>query len=328
MWVDFILENFSLPKFDFSYNFQLLKPIKIDTLEQSPSDCHLFSSELMPNPILSLENTSLNQFYDSVVGDSFTSGKTSEASLYPVNNRGNPLKLSDSFFRFNVGNGLYYSQKNLMQSIQVVQGRYVCKQKSFDLVSAGDGGVKKNIDKMEKALKMPAGKIKVTGSWDQMSMVDLANHIADYTFDTCMQQIDVKALEMEVCALFAEFVRSTRSKNYCQKFLSQIDKTNPKVVNFHLKTIFKAKISELSRQSVQKVGQGISAWSAVAQNYFSLSGKIMNYAFFRCLKGNVVYDNRMTPEELIDRTNALNKDLNELADNVVTDYTEYDKKTK
>jgi hypothetical protein len=292
-WTDFIEDLIAVPKFDYAYFFQQKKPMKIDRLEQSPADAYNYAVEYMPNPCLSVDNYALNQFYDSQVAGDFTSGKTSEAKLYPVNNNGNPLKMEEKVRRFAVGNGLYYSNKNTMQSIQVVQGRYVCKLPEYP---------------------------------ETPSMKQLAHQVAQEFFDDCMKPFDVKTCEMEVNSLFSEFVRSVRGRHYSSKFMSSKDLANPRVVSFHLKSIFKAKISEVTKSAAQKVGQGISAWSALASNYFSLSGKIMNYAYFKSLKSNVIYDNRMTPEELIYKVNQLNKKINPHADNVVTDYTEYDKK--
>jgi hypothetical protein len=290
-WVDYIQNFFSIVKFDYSYNFQMLKPFKIDRLEQSPADSYTFIDDLAPNYSLIHDNYALNQFYDHQVESEFTSGKTSEAKLFPVNANGNPLDLREKFFTLGVGNGLYYSNKNIFQSIQVCQGRYLKYEKSTPAV---DG-------------------------------ITLARDIAQYAFDNTMEKFNIQALEAELNSLFIEFVRTSRSKNDAKRFMTQLN-TNPNVVNFHLKSIFKAKTTLLEKSAVKKVGQGISAWSQLASNYFSLAGKIMNYAYYRSLKRHAVYDNRMTPEQLIDKTNGLNKEISPLADNVVTDYTEYDKK--
>lgn len=269
----------------------MLKPYKIDRLEQSPADSFNHIDENTPNYNLIHDNYALNQFEDHVVDSEFTSGKTSEAKLFPVNANGNPLKLKEQYYTAAVGNGLYYSNKNIFQSIQVCQGRYL---------------------KYEKSTPQTDG-------------ITLAKQIARYTFDKCMKTFNVQALEAELNTLFIEFIRNSRGKNDSGRFMSQLN-TNPRVVNFHLKSIFKAKTKILNSADIKKVGQGISAWSQLASNYFSLAGKIMNYAFFRSMKRNCIYDNRMTPEQLIDKTNALNKEISALADNVVTDYTEYDKK--
>lgn len=219
MWCDYIQNFWSILKFDYSYNFQNFKPFKIDRLEQSPADSYHFIEDLAPNHSLIYDNYALNQFHDHEVAEDFTSGKTSESKLFPVNANGNPLKLNESFYTLAVGNGLYYSNKNIFQSIQVCQGRYLKYEKSEPQV---DG-------------------------------ITLARKIARNAFDLTMEKFNIRALESELNSLFIEFVRTSRSKNDAKRFMSQLN-TNPKVVNFHLKSIFKAKTTLLEKSHCKKSG--------------------------------------------------------------------------
>jgi hypothetical protein len=230
----------------------------------------------------------INEIGSANVEDNFRSGTVNEDFVAPINPRGHPQKQKRTYYQLITGKGLQFFTGNAMQTLQVLGGRYLNK------------------------------KSKASQSFND-SAQQLVRKIVDEFFSECM---DVKKFdEVDVNNVIEEAYTSAKQKKYQNQFKG-FDNVEINIVRFHLKDINKPKLGE--NVDVEKVGQGISAWNKDAQVLFTVGARIINHMFLNSLKDHVIYDNKITPEELKTKVKDLIKLLPNQCTNGISDFTMFD----
>jgi hypothetical protein len=122
-------------------------------------------------------------------------------------------------------------------------------------------------------------------------------------------------------AIETEADAAAKLKHYDAQ-LQGIDNPFFSTVRAHLKDIFKP--SPKKNFDENKPGQGISAWSKDAQVTFGTAIRYANYLFQRSLKSHVVFDNRMTVDQVFQRLSSAMSKVPQGAKNGVTDFEMFD----
>lgn len=270
---------------------------------RTPRDAFLNTYLYIPNSSLTQEVYAYNEGYDSIIGEINKDGsistphfnnsvKISESNIHSLNTRRNPVKRNEKFFQFCVAPGYRFSQKNLFQTLQVIQKRYAGPAKTFPFNQEAD---------------LLADRIATQFVEDTMDLNDSRRRIDEYVLNE----------------LWRGWISAAESKKYFNMFRGH-DDYDWATVCFHLKTIFKPKMF-LKLEQLSKVGQGISAWGKDAQILFAMVGRVLNHSLITMLKSHIIYDNKITQDELFEKVRELNLKVPSVALNGVTDMTEFDK---
>lgn len=230
----------------------------------------------------------MNVVESSQVPDSFRTGTLDTDFVNPTNGRGHPKPLTETYRQFGSGTGVVFSAKAPMQYLQVMAARYFNK-KSPAPTPFGD------------------------------SAQQCAKSLVDRFFKECIRP-DVVRDPDELDRIVTEFYSACARKSYESQFVG-FDNPDVHTVRFHLKTIYKPKLTAVP--DVFKPGQGISAWSKDAQVFFGASTRIVNKMLLDSLMPHVVYDNRITSETLQAKLASEMKKL-PIALNGISDFTMYD----
>lgn len=269
----------------------------------STSDAFRLAILHVPNECLSDDVYAYNEGFDSIVGEVKQDGSLStpqfnktvkiyEDNIHQLNTRRNPKATSEKFFQYMVTPGYRFSQKNIMQTLQVIQKRYAGPVKKFPFNEEADQLAKK------------------------IAELFVTEHI-----DLNRRQISID--EYVLTELWKGWNSAAESKKYFNMFQGH-DGYDWATVSFHLKTIFKPKMF-MRLEQLSKVGQGISAWGKDAQILFSMVGRVLNHCLYSMLKATTIYDNKITLDQLFQKVKDLNKTVPDVALNGVTDMTEFDK---
>lgn len=271
---------------------KLIKPelepsLKIPKL-QSAKDSHLLDDTLIPTAATIDTMNSFNEVGGSLGLNDFTNGVLNEDFLNPTNPRGHPQTMFAKYFQRFVGTGNVYDAKSPFQYLSVMSKRYLNKKRSAP---------------------KPFG--------DEAKQ--LAQLMVNKFFKEHMQEVELD--ENRVGEIVDSWFESAASKKYMNQFKGY-DNTDVHTIRFHIKTIFKPNTSK--NGDAYKAPQGISAFNKDMQIFFGPAARIINDLVLSSLKDHVVYDNKMTPEEVKNKLNLL-MELNDFpALNGVTDFEMYD----
>lgn len=237
-----------------------------------------------PQPLYPAANTIESQ----LVFDNFRAGVVNTDVVCDVNPRGH-LRKVQGFYSIGSSKALYYEKMNNMQTLQVISERYANKNiRQFNY--SNDAEI-------------------------------VATQIAEKFCYDCFSNAATKDFDnAELNAVMVECEKAMRQKHYESQ--TDPDSFDSRVVRFHLKNIAKPKVN--GDLNLFKAGQGISAWSKTAQSWFGKAMRILNARFGAILNDNVIYDNRMTEEELITKVNLQLKNIHRLATRGVTDCDQFD----
>jgi hypothetical protein len=260
-------------------------PLK-ENYENAPRDSYLLLQSLFPESDPFSLWPAMNTLPSQLVFDNFKSGSMNPDLIYDINPKRRPRK-QHGFYAYGATKSLYYETVNQMQTLQVISERYSNKN------------IKPFVYNINAEI--------------------VARDIAEKFCEDCfIPDLKLDFAEMEAIMLEAE--NAMRIKHY----ESQVKDADPdaRTVRFHLKNIAKPKVEGFP--DVFKAGQGISAWSKTAQSAFGKGMRILNARFQSALKSNIIYDNRMTEQELRDKVNQALRRIHKLARRGVTDGTAFD----
>lgn len=260
---------------------------------QPPKDSYLLLETFMPTAALVEEQTSMNLVGSNLVGDDFSSGVTiPDFLIMPTNKRHHPVATKEEFYSAGSGVGNHFSAKQPVQTLQVLQARYLNKQPFFEF---GGGQTK------------------------------LVKQLVDLWFK---EHVNMAALNesfnaQEVQGVIKEFISHITQRNYQASFHGNngIDNANGRIVRFNLKGIFKPKHGV---PDVYKAGQGISAWSTDACAMFCSVFRVLGKIVSASEKSHVITDAYMTETQFIEKTNAEFNKVNPLCKNATTDGVTFD----
>jgi hypothetical protein len=230
----------------------------------------------------------LNEETQTMVGSKFVTGSVDMGFLTPVNQRGHPKTNTVRYKALTTGPALVYLKNSQWQTLQVLQDRYLSNATSSMMSIAG---------------------------------VNTAKYIADLFVDECMDPNMDFVLDDEALAeLQLRAYGDMRIRNY-QKQMNELDQAGANVCRFQLKDIEKVGKDSIN---IAKAGQGIAAWSKVAQTKFMIPFRALNAALLKSLKPNVVYDNSYSEEEFMQKANVALGNTPAVAVNGVIDATACD----
>lgn len=234
--------------------------------------------------------TGLNAVGSSILPDSWKSGKIQlEDYVSPTNSRGN-LKRQPGYVRkFTRGLGHTFSGSSLAQLVNVMGTRYLSRK----------AGPSKPFGAEAELLAE-----KMVNEFCKEHMSEVEGFDEDL-FDTVMEEADAAA----------------KAKGY-DKQLQGEDDSNFRRVMMHLKDIFKPSPKKTFDET--KAGQGISAWNKSAQVVFGTCIRYFNAAFQKRLLPHVVFDNRLTSEQVMAMLKKAAERVPHGAKNGVTDFTMFD----
>jgi len=258
-----------------------------EAYENLPMDSYRLASSIFPSTDVLPLFPAANTVESQLVFDNFRTGVLNPDVICNVNMRGH-VTSAKGFYSIGASTALYYEKSNNMQTLQVLSERYANKHiRQFTYTKDAE---------------------------------DVANSIADkFCFD-CFQGDNLPFDFQELNAIMVECEAAMRVKHY--EAQTSEDSPDARSVRFHLKDISKPKVA--GDLNVYKAGQGISAWSKTAQSWFGKAMRILNARFGAILKSNIIYDNRMTEEELISTVNDQLRSLHKLARRGVTDCDQFD----
>jgi len=255
----------------------------------TPRDSYLGSFDGVPTD-QDPQNLPMNAIGSSVAPANFKSGTINLWDFVnPINTRGHPGKPGVTR-RFLNGLGHTFSQKSPAQMLNVLANRY--------------------LNRKSRAPK----PLDAEGMLLARAMVREFLHEHTDIADLKFSLDDLLAIELEADA-------AARVKHYDAQ-LQGIDNPMYSTVRAHLKDIFKP--SPKKTFDELKPGQGISAWSKDAQVTFGTAIRYANFLFQRSLKSHVVFDNRMTVDQVFKKLRAAMERVPTGAVNGVTDFTMFD----
>lgn len=225
----------------------VLKDVVPFRKEQPGKDAHTLAETFVP-PVCFTEQGSLNELASQVQRTNNRSATTNITDLFvQVNPRGHPKNMLDKFYAVSSGYGLNFSPKLPMQELAVVAARY--------------DGVKAFYPFNDETRKY-AEKF-VDEYFDSCKMRDLQTHYAEI-------------LTEEVISTMADkFFGDAMKKNYPQRFEGE-KIWNGRNIAFHIKSIMKP-VTNFKGMDLNKVGQGIAAWSAETVSMFCFAFRLMFY---------------------------------------------------
>jgi hypothetical protein len=256
----------------------------------TPKDSYQESFEGLPAQVFDDLATPLNVVGSSKIPDNFKSGKIDiESFVSPMTSKGAPKAQTRWLHRFTKGIGHSFVSSSMAQLVNVTGSRYLSKK-----------------SRPAKAFGPDAEK--------------LAENMVNEFFKEHMSYVD--GFDEDLFAeIEQEADRAAATKHYDAQ-LQGIDNPNFRRVMMHLKDIFKPSPKKVFDEN--KPGQGISAWSKDAQVTFGTCIRYFNAVMQRKLLPHVVFDNRMTQEQVM----AMLKNAAEKtpfgSKNGVTDFTMFD----
>lgn len=297
------LKNFSLDWANIDDPNRVSPGGRLINRQVSTFDAFKFAEIYVPNSCLTDDIYAYNESYDTLIGQQRQDGsieapefnpsvRVTEDNMFPLNPRRNPKKAEERFYRYMVTPGYRFSQKNVYQTLQVIQKRYAGPVKNYPFDFEGD---------------QLADKIAQEFVDEHLELNDSRRRVDEYVLNE----------------LWRSWNSAAESKKYFNMFRGH-DDYDWATVAFHLKTIFKPKMF-LKLEQLNKVGQGISAWGKDAQILFAMVGRVLNTSLVSMMKKTCIYDNKITQQELFEKIKHLNGQIPSVALNGVTDMTEFDK---
>lgn len=218
--------------------------------------------------------TSWNELSGQLVRVAFSTGKMFiDQVIMPVNARRHPVTLVTSFRAMGPGLGLHYSAKKPAQTLAVLETMYLNRRQSYPF------------DQKAKTL----AKEIVDTLWDEHVRPGVSR----------MDTLSDADLGLALDAL----LKDARSKGYAERFVGSggWDSPEGRIVRFHLKSIFKPKLSP----DLYKVGQYISAWRVQSLAMFCNAFRVLTAMSVRVKKDYVVTDSYWTEDQFIKYLNTI-----------------------
>jgi hypothetical protein len=255
----------------------------------APSDSYLGASEGFPGDAFDEALPPYNAIGSSQIPGEFKSGSMDpESFVNPINSRGHPGK-GRSVLRFMRGIGHMFSVRSPAQLANVVGSRYLNRKK------------------------------KASKPVDHDALLLVRAMVGEFFFEHV--DSDISFDEDLLAQIETEADASAQIKHYDAQ-LRGISSPDFRLVRLHLKDIFKP--SPKKNFDPEKPGQGISAWSKDGQVTFGTAIRYFNAVFQRALKAHVVFDNRMTTDQVFQRLSKAMSAVPMAASNGVTDFTMFD----
>ncbi|UHK03121.1 MAG: RNA-dependent RNA polymerase [Sanya benyvirus 1] len=261
--------------------------------QQPPRDSYKLIETFIPSAAFDDIQTSMNLLGSHLVGDQFNSGRViPDMIIMPTNKRNHPVDLVDRYFSISSGVGNHFSGKKPVQTLQVLQSRYLNKQPFYPYNHTEDQLATKIVDLWFAENVKPNMRINI--------------------FDNA-----------QIEAILSGFVQHITSRHYQEAFSANggLDNNDGRVIRFQLKGIFKPKHGS---PDPYKAGQGISAWSTDACAMFCSVFRVLNNLVVQTEKDFVLTDSYKTELEFIDSVNMVFKAISPLAQNAVTDGVTFD----
>jgi len=254
--------------------------------QQPPKDAYLILSETL-SKAHEFDITNIAEKSSQVVVGNFATGTINVDELItPTNLRHHPKASSYKYRALDAGLGFHFTGKMPLQTLRVLEARYLCPSKGYKM------------------------------TWDSnvlaMNMVNLfvTEHMKPRWAGFAMDDIE-------------DVVQSFLSKVLTKKYQSQfvgIDNPDANLVRFHLKDIFKPKMTA----DLFKAGQGISALSKDVHTMYAACWLAINKHFRESLNDNVIYDNGISEADLIERVAVQRAKVPATARIMIGDFPMYD----
>jgi len=261
---------------------------------QPPRDMYLMASTFLPSAAFDDQTTSLNHLTSALVPEEFNSGKFDlDLVIAPVNRRRHPMNTTMVYYSASSGIGNHFSSKSPIQTLQVLQARYLNKVRTF---------------KKDRDSELLAAKIVNLWFDEHVNLSNIRGSLMD---------------DAEISAVIQGFIAHVTQKSYQNSFSANggLDNNDGRVIRFNLKGIFKPKFGE---PDVMKAGQGISAWSTDACAMFCSVFRILNKLSLKSEKPHVVTDAYKTEPEFIALVKTEMDKIPAVALNATTDGIQFD----
>jgi hypothetical protein len=211
------LKNFSKDSADINDPNRVSPGGKLENRQVSTMDAYRLAELYVPNSCLIDDVYAYNEGYDTMIGEVNVDGSlttpefnksmvVSEDNLQPLNPRRNPKKQEEEVYMYMVTPGHRFSNKNIYQTLQVIQKRYAGPIKPFPF------------DKDADSLADEIAKLFVD---EHMILDDGRRRIDEYVLSE----------------LWRGWTSAAESKKYFNMFRGH-DDYDWATVSFHLKTIF------------------------------------------------------------------------------------------
>nr|QPL17790.1 replicase [Pistacia ribo-like virus] len=269
-------------------------PKLVDKAIHPGRDAYLNVPELLGPLVQETDITALNLLRSQIVKGTFASGKTRIDDLIaPRNARGNIGKVKESFYSYGPGYGLHYTLRKPMQTLAVMESRYLGRTLKFPFGYAED------------MLAQTMVKYWFVGNMKK-------NH------EICMPVFD----ELKIDTILNEYFSDVRRKSYDKRFMGLDGDDDPtaRLVRFTLKNIFKPKFDP----KLDKVGQGISAWSPQTLALFCGAFRVITDQIIFGERENVITDNKMSETDFIRKVSYELNNVPTTAKFGITDGEEFD----
>jgi len=198
-----------------------------------------------------------------------------------------------SFFRFCSGYGYHFGRDSVAQSVKAIATRYLNTKRPSKTPGPSQQRIARDIvDHAMAEMFVPAGEI---------------NAYREDLMEIAIQEASKKAISSSYDTQVSE------------------DAFDAHKVRMFMKETFKpGPLSSLKPFNADKAGMGVSPFDKSAHVVFSTVMRYVNLLVIDSLKPNVIYDNRLTEDQLQDRVNAQLAKVPDVAVNGVTDFKMYD----
>jgi hypothetical protein len=211
--------------------------------------------------------------------------------MVPLDNK-RRLSIVRTFRRFCSGYGYHFSRDSMPQSVKAIATRYLNKKTPSKV--PGPTAVSVATEIVDRAMK------------DMFVPLDEIHH-SEFLMELAIQEASKKAVTSSYSTQVSE------------------DAFDAHKVRMFMKETFKpGPLSSLKPFNADKAGMGVSPFDKSAHVTFSVCMRYINLLILDSLKSNVIYDNRLTEDQLQDKVNAALSEVPPTAVNGVTDFVKYD----
>jgi len=210
--------------------------------------------------------------------------------LNPLDSKNRPAQ-PKTRFKLSSGWGYHFTRDNVAQSLKAIMGRYLNK-------------------------KAPNRK---TGPTAQAVADEIVRYARTDMFVPNICTYDEGLLELAI----QEAEAKAAERGYDTQV--SIDDPDANKIRMFMKETFKpGPLSSLKPFDADKIGMGVSPFNKTAHVTFATGMRYINLLILKNLKSNVIYDNRLTEDELTERLNEALEEVPSVAVNGVTDFKMYD----
>lgn len=227
----------------------------------------------------------------SITDTVITNGQLNRDDFSVPLDKKNKVSQPNMRYKFCSGYGYRFTRDNIAQSLKAIAGRYLNKKKPSVPVGSTAASVAAEVVKLGRQDMF----LKDIVAWDE-SLMELAIYEAE-------QKASERGYDTQV----------------------SIDDFDTDKIRMFMKETFKpGPLSNLKPFDANKVGMGVSPFNKTAHVTFATAMRYINLLVLRNLKDNVVYDNRLTEEQLTEKLNRALAEVPAVAVNGVTDFKMYD----